>query len=62
MSTKGREEDAGKSEAKNTRLTQYQGKAKRKRWQEVVDAGTSQEEAEKKYIELADSLIQTHLK
>lgn len=39
-----------------------QGKAKRKRWQDVVDKGTSQEEAEKKYIELGESLIATHLK
>jgi acyl-CoA-binding protein len=45
------------------RLTdEYQGKAKRKRWQEVVDAGTSKADAEKKYIELGESLIKTHMK
>ncbi|KAF1980172.1 hypothetical protein BU23DRAFT_522126 [Bimuria novae-zelandiae CBS 107.79] len=43
-------------------MMDFTGKAKRKRWQEVVDAGTSQEDAEKKYIELGESLIQTHLK
>lgn len=42
-------------------LTREQGKAKRKRWQEVVDAGTSQEDAEKKYIELGEGLISKHL-
>ncbi|KAJ4360418.1 uncharacterized protein N0V89_000980 [Didymosphaeria variabile] len=43
-------------------MMDFTGKAKRKRWQEVVDAGTSQADAEKKYIELGESLIKTHLK
>ncbi|PVI04490.1 diazepam-binding inhibitor [Periconia macrospinosa] len=36
------------------------GKAKRKRWQQEVDAGTSAADAEKKYIELAEDLVKTH--
>ena len=39
----------------------HQGKAKRKKWQEVVDAKTSQADAEKKYIELGEGLIKKHL-
>ncbi|CAI6337139.1 unnamed protein product [Periconia digitata] len=41
-------------------MMDFTGKAKRKRWQEVVDAGTSQADAEKKYIELGEGLIKTH--
>lgn len=40
----------------------YQGKAKRKQWQKVVDEGISQEDAEKKYIELGEKLIAAHHK
>ncbi|KAJ4291802.1 hypothetical protein N0V90_009697 [Kalmusia sp. IMI 367209] len=43
-------------------MMDFTGKAKRKRWQEVVDAGTSKDDAEKKYIELGQSLISQHLK
>jgi hypothetical protein len=43
-----------------TQTFNKQGKAKRKRWQEVVDAGTSQADAEKKYITLGEGLIAKH--
>ncbi|KAF2637518.1 hypothetical protein P280DRAFT_107623 [Massarina eburnea CBS 473.64] len=41
-------------------MMDFTGKAKRKRWQEVVDAGTSKSDAEKKYIELGEGLISKH--
>lgn len=37
-----------------------QGKAKRKAWQKVVDAGTSKEDAQKQYIELVEKLKEKH--
>lgn len=44
-----------------TKTNAQKGKAKRKRWQEVVDKGTSQADAEKQYIELGEALIKAHL-
>jgi diazepam-binding inhibitor (GABA receptor modulating acyl-CoA-binding protein) len=38
-------------------LTHSQGKAKYNKWKEVVDAGTSQQEAEDKYVELGEQLV-----
>jgi acyl-CoA-binding protein len=37
-----------------------QGKAKYNKWKEVVDAGTSQKEAEDKYIALGEELLAKH--
>ncbi len=34
----------------------WQGKAKRKAWQKLVDEGVTPQEAEKRYVELVDSL------
>lgn len=45
----------------STKTNTQKGKAKRKRWQEVVDKGTSQADAEKQYIELGEALIKAHL-
>lgn len=45
-----------------TTANAHQGKAKRKQWQKIVDEGISQEDAEKKYIELGEKLIAAHHK
>lgn len=37
-----------------------QGKAKYNKWQEVVNAGLSQQDAEAKYIELGEQLLKKH--
>ena len=37
-----------------------QGKAKYNKWKEVVDANTSQKEAEDKYVELGQQLLAKH--
>ncbi|KAF2242998.1 hypothetical protein BU26DRAFT_570409 [Trematosphaeria pertusa] len=50
------------SKAPKVGMMDFTGKAKRKRWQEIVDQGVSTEDAEKKYIELGESLISKHLK
>ncbi|KAF1843451.1 uncharacterized protein K460DRAFT_368351 [Cucurbitaria berberidis CBS 394.84] len=36
------------------------GKAKYNKWKEVVEAGTSQKEAEAKYVELAEQILAKH--
>lgn len=38
-------------------LTYTQGKAKQKKWQEFVDAGISQKDAEDKYVKLGEELL-----
>jgi diazepam-binding inhibitor (GABA receptor modulating acyl-CoA-binding protein) len=37
-----------------------QGKAKYNKWQEAVNAGLSQKDAEAKYIELGEQLLKKH--
>lgn len=37
-----------------------QGKAKRKAWQKVVDEGVTPEEAQKRYVELVNQLLDTY--
>lgn len=37
-----------------------QGKAKYNKWQEQVNAGLSQKDAEDKYIELGEELLKKH--
>lgn len=37
-----------------------QGKAKYNKWQEAVNAGLSQKDAEAKYIELGNELLKKH--
>ena len=37
-----------------------QGKAKYNKWQEQVNAGLSQKDAEAKYIELGEQLLKKH--
>jgi diazepam-binding inhibitor (GABA receptor modulating acyl-CoA-binding protein) len=37
-----------------------QGKAKYNKWQEQVNAGLSQKDAEAKYIELGEQLLRKH--
>ena len=39
---------------------QLQGKAKYNKWKEVVDAKTSQKEAEDKYVELGQQILAKH--
>jgi diazepam-binding inhibitor (GABA receptor modulating acyl-CoA-binding protein) len=41
-------------------LTITQGKAKYNKWKEVVDAGMTKKEAEDKYIELGNKLVDTY--
>jgi hypothetical protein len=41
-------------------LTIHQGKAKYNKWKDVVDAGTSQQEADDKYVELGEQLLAKH--
>lgn len=36
------------------------GKAKYNKWKELVDAGTSAQEAEDKYVELGEQLLAKH--
>lgn len=43
--------------AGNGRTNNPQGKAKYNKWKEVVDAGTTQEDAEAKYVELGEQLV-----
>ncbi|KAF2662690.1 hypothetical protein K491DRAFT_710030 [Lophiostoma macrostomum CBS 122681] len=50
------------SAAKKPAFYDFEGKAKRTRWQEAVDEGISANDAEKKYIELGQALINKHLK
>jgi acyl-CoA-binding protein len=38
----------------------FQGKAKYNKWQEQVNAGLSQKDAEAKYIELGNELLKKH--
>jgi diazepam-binding inhibitor (GABA receptor modulating acyl-CoA-binding protein) len=40
-----------------TELTNGQGKAKYNKWKEVVDAGTSQTDADAKYVELGEQVV-----
>lgn len=42
------------------KLTSIQGKAKYSKWKEVVDANTTQQEAEDKYVELGEQLLAKH--
>ncbi|CAO2652897.1 Nn.00g023080.m01.CDS01 [Neocucurbitaria sp. VM-36] len=46
--------------AKKPGMFDLAGKAKYNKWKEVVDAGTSQKEAEDKYVELGQELLAKH--
>ncbi|KAF1913191.1 acyl-CoA-binding protein [Ampelomyces quisqualis] len=46
--------------AKKPGMFDLAGKAKYNKWKEVVDAGTSQQEADDKYVELGEQLLAKH--
>ncbi|KAF2877504.1 acyl-CoA-binding protein [Massariosphaeria phaeospora] len=48
------------SAAKVPGMFDLKSKATKKRWQEVVDAGVTQKDAEQKYIALGEQLCKTH--
>ncbi|KAH7072365.1 acyl-CoA-binding protein [Paraphoma chrysanthemicola] len=48
------------SAAKKPGMFDLTGKAKYNKWKEVVDAGTSQKDAEDKYVALGEELLAKH--
>ncbi|EOA83934.1 hypothetical protein ACJQWK_01273 [Exserohilum turcicum] len=47
-------------EAKKPGMFDLAGKAKYNKWKEVVDAGTTQQQAEEKYIEVGEQILAKH--
>ena len=46
--------------AGNGRTNNPQGKAKYNKWKEVVDAGTTQKQAEDEYVKAAEEILAKH--